>query len=678
VLYEMLTGTRLFTGETVSDTLAAVLKTDPDWTLLPADTAPRIRRLLRRCLERDPRRRLRDIGDARLLIDEVIAGDRGEAPPAPASTRASRLPIVLAAVAALLLGAAAGWSLRRPPSPPAPAARKFTLPLQSLDAGATTWWALSPSGRRVAFVEDDMLRVRELDRLEPRTLDGTRGAACPFWSPDEQWIGFAVAERLWKVPAAGGERSLLCELPEAMDEIGGAAWLPDGRVVFCTGYGAIFTVSDRGGDRQVLVDMDRAAETDFHQVSALPDGRGLVFTVHRLKATYDAVDLFADGKRRRLIHVEGQQFRAPRWSASGHLLFQREPDGAGIWAVPFSLEKLETTGEPFLVVSDGFSPSPANDGSLLYGLGAQGDPPLQYAVVDRAGKVVEKISVPLPTWPFFSISRDGTRLAVQHVVDEDADIWILDRVRGTHTRVTFEDGREHFPSWSADGRRIYYSVGNSPAELEVRVVEVDGSTSATLFPGVQSSASPDGRWLTWTGWTDVNAPPDIYYADLSAASPDGGLAPQRLMDTPRSGERAARISPDGRWIAYVSDESGREEVVVKRFPAGTGKWQASADGGSWPRWSANGSELFWAQGDSVVAVTVDAGEGLRLGTPRVLFVRPDLQMALLFGWPPAFDVMPDGSGFVIALPVEEDPKTEEARSPQLVLAENWFEEFRRK
>jgi serine/threonine-protein kinase len=199
------------------------------------------------------------------------------------------------------------------------------------------------------------------------------------------------------------------------------------------------------------------------------------------------------------------------------------------------------------------------------------------------------------------------------VSDEDSDIWILDRGRGTHTRLTFEDGSEHFPSWTGDGRRIYYSAGAAVSQLEVRVIEVDSGASTTLFPGVQPSVSPDGKWLTWTEWSDINGNPDIYFADLTAPSPDGKLTQQRLTDTPRSGDGGARVSPDGRWIAYVSDESGRNEVVVKRFPSGTGKWQASVDGGNWPRWSPDGRELFWAQADSVGLRDRDAGGGGREG-----------------------------------------------------------------
>jgi len=462
VLYEMLTGRRLFDGETISETLAAVLMKEIAWDALPADTPPRIRRLLRRCLQRDPQSRLRDAGDARLLIEEVLAGaDREEVRQRP------RYGSAFLWAASVFAAVATGVALDRfvPRPVPARPLRKFELSVPDVERAR-----ISPDGRRLTYVSSGKLWVRDLDRLEARPLEGTEGAGVFFWSPDAAWVAYLADGKLWKVPAGGGKPTMICDLPGPEGFFGraGGVWERDGTILFTTDRTGLLRVSAQGGDPKSVLEPQPDEETAFHGVNALPDGRGVVFVVHRTgegRPKWDTLAAYAAGKNTKkiLLQVEGQWLMGPVYSSTGHLLYRREPDNPGIWALPFSPSELEVTGEPFLVAPNGKYPSVAEDGTLVY-ISGGGEREVQPAWVDRGGKLLGTIGEPqrVNRWSL-ALSPDQGRVALTLGDGDESDVWVYDAIRGTRARLTSTRDATN-PAWSPDGKRIIYHRGKSTAD----------------------------------------------------------------------------------------------------------------------------------------------------------------------------------------------------------------------
>jgi serine/threonine-protein kinase len=674
ILFEMLTGRKLFSGETVSDTLASVLMRDPDWDLLPANLPVRLRRLLRRCLQRDPKRRLRDIGEARIVLEEIAAGAPDEEAPkeiGAARPMSRRLRLALAGAGALLVAGATaiGWTLR-PEGAEVPL-RKYEIPIGDVDpnlASGTTL-AISPDGGSVAYLHADRLWIRELAKLEARAIDGSNGAQKPFWSPDGAYVAFGAGGKLWKVASTGGTPTMLCELPDPFTPAAGGAWKKDGRIVFCTGSGDLFEVSSKGGDPSSILAPEAETEEDFHNVQALPGDRGLLFVVHRNEG-FDQIDLLVNGKRRQVIRLPGQSISMPVYSPSGHILFRRSPTNPGIWALPFSLSKLEATGEPFLAVPDGALPSVASDGTLVY---VHGNVAARSQLVwaDRTGRVLGPIGPVQEQDPFPALSPDGRLVAIAVKENDNRDIWIIDTVRETKTRLTFEDGSDSNPMWSPSGEKIYYLSGSSTDQFTIRMRSADGSGEPIdVVKGWGPRLSRDGKYLFYD--SHEGGTWNIWYVALGADGAAKG-EPVHFLKS-KATEAGPALSPDGRYLAYFSMESGEDEIYVKRFPEGDGKWQVSVSGGHWPNWSADGKTLYYADGDDLMAVPVETGSSLRLGSPQKLFTRTPCGVQLGFGWSPNFDLTADGERFVFVQAAGGEK--EKQASLGITVAQNWYAEFR--
>ncbi|NNE44613.1 MAG: protein kinase, partial [Gemmatimonadetes bacterium] len=670
MLWEMLTGNRLFDGETVSDTLAAVLRKEPEWESLPADTPPRIKRLVRRCLERNPKERLRDIGDARISIEDVLGGDLGEESGVQAAPAARPLPLVLLGAGALVVAAAAFWAgglLGKPDEQELPL-RKFVLPVPDLTIAMTrgTTLALAPDGTRIAYTSEGTLWVRDLDRVEPRPLAGTEGAIKPFWSPDGEWVGYAANQKLWKLRVTGGEPTALCDLSRNFNGAGGGVWKSDGEIIFGHGDGPILTVSSQGGDPDTLLAMTEA-DDDFHNVTGLPEDRGIVFVVHDKEGNWDRIDALRDGIRSEVIRHEGQKISRVCYSPSGHLVYHREPANEGIWAVPFSAEDLKVTGKPFLAVPNGDLPHVAADGTLVHAVGA-GTLDSEFRFVDRAG-TVGKTLIHVQQHGRPALSPDGRRVAVQ-IRGENDDICIMDVQRFSQTRLTFGPGSEGNPAWSPDGTRVYYEVPDGNGfRLLMKAADGTGEV-AELGPGSGPSLSDDGKFLLYAFFDQEGSGWDIYSMPLGEDGlPVGDGTPLVNANGP---EWNPRPSPDGRFVAYSAVQSGRSEIYLKRFPGGEGKWQVTNDGGVWPVWSAAGDELYFAKGRGLYAVSVQTAPSLHLGTPTLLFEREGDTGTMPFGWPDGFDVSADGRFLITEPSGLQDDETLKG----IVLTQNWFAEFR--
>ena len=657
ILYEMLTGKRPFSGDGVSEILAAVIMSPVDMQQLPVAVPEPVRRLLKRCMEKDPKRRLRDIGEARFVIEETLAG-RSEASSvasSPAAARRSRLPI-LPLIAAAILAAAATWILMR--QLPAPATelrvRRFEIPTDK--PLVTEIAAISPDGSHVAYLDGQSLKIRPLDRLQAAMIE-TGVPAFIFWSPDGRWLAWASDGKLWKVAAEGGTRAAIADIPGSFEGGAGASWGAGDRIVLSRGDGDLQQVPARGGDLAVLLKHDEAKEDDFHQPHLLPDG-SVLFVTHVVSGRPDTLEVLINDQRRVLHRIESQSILHPVYSSSGHILYRREPTNPGIWALPFSLADHAVTGEPFLVVPDGNVPSVSSDGTLVHVIGST-NRVSQIVRVSRDGTIAKTIGRPQEQWPFPALSPDGGSVAIGAAENEADELWTHDSERGTSTRLTFNDNTPHDPRWSPRGDMIAYQQGIAPP-FTLTLLTVDGkSEPRSLGSGYGASWSPDGRMILYAAQTEGDW--DLYYREIAE-----GAEPVLFLKAADS-QYAPALSPDGKYVAYVSHETRKAEIYIKGFPGGEGKWQVSSDGGHWPRWSRSGRSLYYTDGETLMEVDVQTAGSLRLGSPRALFTREELGWPLIFGWPPGFDVTADEREFIFCQPVEK------ARDKgSIVVVENWM------
>jgi serine/threonine protein kinase len=663
VLYECLVGRPLFAGETVTDVLSSVLQREPDWDALPDQTPPRVRDLLERCLERSLRDRLHDIADARIVLERSVATREwtisgiASAPVLPAMRRGAGLSRWALLAAGLVIGAGVALLLGRGLSP---AQRELPLrKFQLADQGSgVSRPEISPDGSRIAYIKDSRLWIRNLDRIESRELAGSEGTSLHTWSPDGNWLAISKESKLWKLPASGGEPILLAALPESLSvsKAGGLTWGSNGQIGYNVGDAGLMAVPEQGGTPTSLLEPGEG-EQDFHHIRALPDGRGYLFAVHTDDAM-DTLSVLTDDGREDIIRIPGQDLGMPVYSPSGHLLFWRRPDNAGIWAVSFSLQDLEVTDEPFPVTAmAGSRYNVSRDGTLVF---VRPAPPrtTRLVVVDRQGLVLRPIGEPQLNQELPALSPNGQRVAVA-AGDENPDVWIHEMESGAQMRLTFDDAPEFAAAWLPSGDRIgFVRAGVLAGEIEMYVTASDGS-GETMLLGVGNlpDFSPDGRFAAFSA-PDEQLDEDIWYAPLD----EGGQAgePVELLET--DGDLDVDFSPDGRLLVYASDDSGRSEIYITRFPGGDGKWQVSKNGGTHPCWSPKGDRIYFAQGQDLMQVPVVAGASPRLSQPSKLFTWAAIGRG--------FDVTRDGQQFVMI--EEADPG---AAGPQITVVQNWAAEF---
>ncbi|SPE30976.1 Serine/threonine protein kinase [Candidatus Sulfopaludibacter sp. SbA6] len=656
VLFEMLAGHKAFAGETISDTLASVLKTDPDWSRLPAATPPRVRRLLRRCLERDPGKRLRDIGDAWIEMDAPEE--------TPASPGRPRIWIALAAISLLAAIALAVIHFRETP-PETPVVRSTILPPDKTVFGApgTTPFGsgapvLSPDGRRLAFPATSSpgksaIWVRSLDALTAQPLAGSEGGTFPFWSPDGKSLGFFADDKLKRIDASGGPPLTLCAARNGL----GGTWNREGTIVFSTFSGTLLRVSAAGGLPSPATATDQSQHEGIHVFPwFLPDGRHFLYT-SGAPSEYATLLGSIDGPPSPGKLLAGVSSNAVY--SAGVLLFVRE---GTLMARPFSLAGATFTGDAIPLAEQvamvtnayaGFSAS--ENGTLVYQHGAV-QVIRQLAWFDRAGKQLAPLGEPANFRPF-SLSPDGKSVAVGvYEAGAGSQIWILD-ARGIRSKFTYGKGVDNDPIWSPDGRTIVFA-SNRKGHRDLYRKNADLSGQEELLYEDNLDKIP-------TGWS-ADGKSVIYSA---ASGGDSSVWVLPIADHPKPiavtrtspGMIQAQLSPDGKWIAYSSGESGRTEVYTAAFPGGAGKRQISTNGGVRPHWRRDGGEIFYiAPGGNLMAVQVKAtGTSLESGAPVKLFGPiPGIQGN-------NYDISPDGQRILtLAVP-------EESFNEPLTLVQNW-------
>ncbi len=680
VLLEMLGGRQVFTGESVSHVLAAVLKDQPDWGSLSPPLPPKLADLLQRCLRKDPKRRLQAIGDARVALEEWLADPAVLAAPQPAAiappSRRQVVPWPLAAgLAAALAGGLVWWA--REPAPLEPRVVRIPIDLpaeQAIPLGLGTSVTISRDGRRQALTieEGDTVRlmVREVDRLDSRILPGTDGASSPFFSPDGEWIAFFAAGELKKVSLAGGPPLTLAAA--AQDR--GATWSEDGTIFLAPGpAGSLQRVSEQGGALAPATELDQERGERTHRwPHALPGGKAVLFT----SDTVGSSGFYDDARIEALIVATGERKVVLEGSSRagylehGYLLFAR---GGTLFAVRFDPGALAVEGTPVPVlqqvatnVSTGAAHFAVSGvGSLAY---VPGDPmagirrPLW---ADRQGSGAPA-EVEAAFYTQVRLAPDDRRAAFAVGTNQSIDLWIADFERGTTSRLTF-GGFAGDPTWTPDGRRVAYSWLDATGLRTNRDIywrAADGSGEAELLwqlaegSGLPHCFSPDGKLLV----VSVQVA-DRY--DLWILPVEGDRTPRPLLETPFS-EFHPELSPDGRWLAYASNESGRNEVFVQPFPGPGGKWQISNGEGTEPHWSGDGRELFYRSADALMRVPVDTTQGFLPGRPERLFegVRSS-------GAARQYAVTRDGDRFLYL------PTSGAARLSRAVLVLDWASEVER-
>jgi serine/threonine-protein kinase len=688
VLFEMLAGRKTFPGDTISDTIAAILERQPAWDGLSATTPPAVRRLLRRCLEKDSKRRLRDIGDARLELDDALAGPALDDPARVEPVSMTRRTAIGAMAGAVVGAAATGIvaiSRSRGTVPRSLAQFAITLPDGHVfNANFNKRIAISPDGAHVACSAQlpsgrGQLLVRSLRDLELKAPEGVRGGV-PFFSPNGQWLGFMASDGvrlLQKLALSGGAPTTLSKFNPG---VSGATWADTDTIYFVPDTpSGIARVAAAGGETTEAagIEFDKGERT--HKFPhALPGGKAVLFTVATADSeSYDdaRISVFSTVTGQRKVLVEGGTCAC--YSPSGHLVYARN---GGLLAVRFDSERLVVTGRPFNVLGGVLmsrNSGVANfdisrTGDLVYVPGQADEGARTLFLVERNGRA-EKLPLPSRSYLHPRISPDGHKLAIE-IEGSSHDVYTYDFASGVLSNIT-ADGVSHWPVWSPDGTLIGYRSGQM-GRFRLWQVPADRSGPATQVPasGFSQNAesySPDGQAIAYTV-TDAGLPARIAVVQLH-----GGQTPQPLENS-RYSQGSPKFSPDGRWLAYCSNESGKAQVYVRAFPGPGAKIQVSNDGGTDPVWRRTGGELFYRNDDSMLAVAVSTASGFSAGHPQEIWKGHFSHgMSSSCGAPGLtssnYDVTADGNRFLMIKDEDQDLTT----STRVVVVQGWADELTR-
>ncbi|MBK5294888.1 MAG: serine/threonine-protein kinase [Acidobacteriia bacterium] len=657
VLHEMATGKRAFHGETQASLIGNIMHVHPaPVSQIQHASPPSLDRIIRRCLAKDPEDSWQSARDILLELHDPAV----DTAPGPSNSPQRAAPWIAAGLLAVALAALAFVHFRGNQSGAAPSpVRRFKL-LPPTQAGIA---AISPDGKHIAYESGD-LWIHDLDQDAPRKIAGASAPTCISWSPDSQWVSFASGKTLQKVQVTGQPVTDLAEIGSCD---WGSTWSPDGRsIVVATGNGErLFEVPSRGGTPKLLIEPS-AGERGMiiFNPSFLPvlDHRILTFSIGQLFERRLAVQDLDTGKR--IVLRRGFN---PIYSATGHLIYSTSMDGEEIWALPFDLDSLAATGEPFRVVQRAGPPSIALDGTLVYSdfyLSAR-----RLVWRDRSGKIVAESGQIQGDLQYPSLSPDGSVIAARGLEKgiRESDIWLHRTASAAKTRLSTNEGHDSRPIWTPDGKQIAYALSGPDGGYDIVLQNVSGTEppvpiTTTKLVEVPNHWSPDGQYLMYHVLHPKNGP-DLW---LLKRKSGGGFESAPFLQTPFS-ESEAQFSPDGRFVAYESDESGRFEIYLRNFPTGDRKWKITHDGGTDPRWRKDGKDLFYVSGNRLTAVAMTLSPEPATGAVTPLFSDPELPSPRYHH----YDVSPDGQRFVLpqrATGGEQPPSA-------IRIVQNWFSEF---
>ena len=694
VLYEMLTGKTAFAGGDQADTLAAVIRSEPEWMKLPANLHWRLREVLERCLEKKARDRYSGISDARVDIQKALADPSGvfaqpsQTGESPRKQRAILPWVAVTAVFCLIIAGVAVWKLK-PPEPRRVMRFSYELP-EGQQFTSEIQLAVSPDGSQFVYRTTDGLYLRSVDELDARLIAGTdQTSTQPVFSPDGRWLAYWSQNdrKLKKIAISGGVPVILTDTTRG---VSGLSWNSDNTIVYCDVYGGgIKRISAEGGTPESLI---KAEVTDFATdgfpvgPQMLPDGKTVLFTnlwsLTDMSVNQITIQSLESGERKVLIGGLDAMYLS-----SGHLVFSQVNNNVtSLVAVPFDLDIMEVKGGPVPLLDSISARALSDSGKLVYVPGTSGSGSITSRTlvwVDRDGKE-EPLGAPPNQYIMPKISRDGTRVSFA-VVDDNVDIWVWDLVRKTMTRLTFDKGSDYQPIWTPDSKQILFwsqregkfggifrKHADGTGEVEKLIVDPDRQLSPWDLSG-------DGKTLVVIESTEVNT-----IADISMLSMEGEYERKPLLHNDEYIETQAKLSPNGKWMAYFSNESGRREVYVRSFPeVNKGRWQISTNGGFSPLWAPSGQELFYLceEDASVMAVEVETEKSFSAATPKKLFsLRPYLGAFAGDTW----DIHPDGKRFLMmklpGAPIETTGEAEAGSTGprRITIVLNWDEELKQR
>jgi Tol biopolymer transport system component len=681
VIYEMVTGQLPFAGDYDQVVAYNILNEDPEpLTSLRAGVPMELEWIVGKALAKDPSERYQYVED--LLVDlgalkkKMASGQSTILPSGSSHAHAAELPGQarrtrlqqwgFVAALALAIGVIVAQWLRVPTQEPPLTRFAFTV-------ARYVWFpAVSPDGRRLAYLTSDepqtqgqrTIWVQDLDKDEPRELEGTAGARSLFWSPDSSFVGFVAGEELKKVSGDGGPVTNLCQLPSS--DFAGGTWSQNGdTIVFIAGK-RFYEVPARGGTPKVLTGPTEAGEgreaSHPHFVPLDDGGHALLYTLgdgpeRHIAIRHPETDL------EEVLH-EG---RRPVYSPTGHIVFEGGPNYHDLWALPFSLTQRKPVGEAFPVAQNAIYPSAAA-GTLVY-LGRDRGGRWRLHWRGRDGGKHGAIGKPYENIQHVALSPDQTRVAINGWTEGNQDLWVHDVGTGIATRLTFDRYRDIGPVWSPSGEELVFT-SQPEGNNDIYLKSADGAGEATPLIATDWSEyacdwSADGRYILFErNRPESQTGSDIWYLRRKADSAEFEPLPFLTM---ASNERAAKFSPDGRYVTYVSDESGERQVYVRPFPQGAGQWQLSFNGGVQPQWRGDGTELFYVSGNAVMAVEVKTKPVFSLGQTRRLLESGGFRTT----WSsPRYDVSADRQRIVVREPVVAGVQS------TIRIVQNWYEEFR--
>jgi eukaryotic-like serine/threonine-protein kinase len=681
LMYEAITGQRPFAGDTVESVTARILETEPKpITEIRPVTPYTLWTVIRKCLKKQSRQRLQtseelhsDLRDIQqelhagtVLVDastiEMQAADIVE----PATISFWRQPAALGlAFVMLVAGLGTAWLLKPVPEQPL---RKFTIPWQWTGVAAQGP-VISPDAKFVAYPGPDGLWLRNLNSLESHLLIEDQEIYVPFWSPDSDMLGYVTSARsLYKISVNDGSPTFICSIPDSLGlDLGQGAWGPNGTIVLSLGSSGLYSVQQGGGQLALLLapDSDRG-EISLYGLQFLPDGKTMLFDPRLTQG--EAIEILSGTTRKTLLQQPGF-LSIPSYSSSGHILYQKGwPVSDGIWALPFDLKNLNVTGEPFEVVSNGAVPSISADETLTFRVEAVSGS--QIIRTTRNGTVVDTLrKMPDGQVLIPSLSKDGKYLA-STVMQEDYNVWLYELTRGTWTPMTIHGATDRNAIWEPEGNRLAFmsrrngggNVFLGASNRQVGIEHLLGEPNDEIIPLDWSS---DGKYLIYMKWS-AKTGSDLW---LYRFGEDPRSVP--LLQMPYN-EFEASISPDGDYFAYSSSESGRMEVYVTSFPVPSAKVTVSVGGGTAPRWSNAGDELFFVEGNTLMAVPVKSKVPLQFGLPLELFEGKSIDTKLVYRigayWTRNYDVAQDGKTLFVVQQIRNG-------NDAIAVVQNWYKEF---
>ncbi len=671
LMYEALSGRKPFKGQSIQEIITSILKDEPEpIEAVRPDIPYLLGHIVGKALQKDLRKRYQTVQDlANDLKSAKAHHENGrsypetdtaaEAKRVPQASRRATWKIQIAlGLCLVVIGTLSGWFLSGgKSSPPEEVSRHFKVPLEDVSGHMASGGAsISPDGRRIAFVQDQGLWLMDLGTGESYQIpDATQVEQQPFWSPDSSYVGYFtnMGRTIKKVSVKGGQSSTVCDISNR-GFAGAAVWTRNGEIIFdqwggdWTKGAGLLIVPEDGGNPQPFEQLSRAKEESYQAPGGLPGGKAILFVAVHSDGASELM-LTAGGERQSLLTSADERIFDPVYCPSGHILYLKGlAHGYGIWAVPFSLARLETTGVPFLVAENGTWPSASADGTITYI--SEPTATQQLVRLDRQGNVLSTIGPSLTGTQIgaVALSNDQTRVAIDAFERQFEDIWLVDPSRGTHARLTFAPCRDAEATFSADSHQVAYtSEREGVSDIYVQALDPQAQAHAL----VQGSAdkfnahwSQNGDYLTYEV-LDVKTKRDIWYLPMASNAKQGATTraqnPVLFLRTPFD-EAMPQISPDNRYLAYMSNISGRWEVYVRPFPKGEREWQISLKGGGYPRWSSRGNELFYVDKNALMSAKVVTRPTFRIEATQKLFEWKQLGLYLMR----RYDVTADGQAII--------------------------------